>query len=65
MTILEKIFQYKKLELEERKKKRSLQDIQKQITDTKSDKNSLFKKLQNDSSFHFICEIKGYHSTRF
>ncbi len=58
MTILEKIFQYKKLELEERKKKRSLQDIQKQITDTKSDKNSLFKKLQNDSSFHFICEVK-------
>jgi len=57
MSILDKIVAHKKNEVQEKIKKEPLDSLKQRLAVFESN-NSLRKKMEHNSQFHFICEIK-------
>jgi indole-3-glycerol phosphate synthase len=57
MTILDKIVAHKKIEVQEKRSKKSLDSLKQHLAILEPNR-SLRKKLDKESGFHFICEIK-------
>jgi indole-3-glycerol phosphate synthase len=57
MTILDEIIAYKKIKVEQLKKNESLDSLKQQLAVLEPNR-SLRKKMDENSDFHFICEIK-------
>ena len=58
MTILDRIIEHKKSEIDSAKQQLSLVNLEKSIGENDFKHYSLYKKLEKDQGFHFICEIK-------
>jgi indole-3-glycerol phosphate synthase len=58
MTILDRIIEYKKSEIDYAKQQLSLANLKKSIDKNDFTHHSLQEKLEKEPGFHFICEIK-------